>query len=62
MEGRKGRNDLDLMKLNYQTGFGNEFATEAVEGALPRRDELSTAGTSWVLGRTVVGHGVYGTA
>src|SRR6476659_6452704 len=23
------------MKLNYQTGFGNEFATEAVEGALP---------------------------
>src|SRR6476661_7627809 len=24
-----------LMKLEYQTGFGNEFATEAVEGALP---------------------------
>jgi homogentisate 1,2-dioxygenase len=23
-------------KLQYQTGFGNEFATEAVEGALPR--------------------------
>ena len=23
------------MKLEYQTGFGNEFATEAVEGALP---------------------------
>ena len=23
------------MKLKYQTGFGNEFATEAVEGALP---------------------------
>ncbi|MEO7539620.1 MAG: homogentisate 1,2-dioxygenase, partial [Pyrinomonadaceae bacterium] len=23
------------MKLSYQTGFGNEFATEAVEGALP---------------------------
>jgi homogentisate 1,2-dioxygenase len=23
------------MKLAYQTGFGNEFATEAVEGALP---------------------------
>ena len=23
------------MKLTYQTGFGNEFATEAVEGALP---------------------------
>src|SRR5688572_12201281 len=23
------------MKLNYQTGFGNEFATEAVDGALP---------------------------
>ena len=22
-------------KLNYQSGFGNEFATEAVEGALP---------------------------
>lgn len=24
-----------LMDLKYQTGFGNEFATEAVEGALP---------------------------
>ena len=23
------------MKMEYQTGFGNEFATEAVEGALP---------------------------
>ncbi len=23
------------MDLKYQTGFGNEFATEAVEGALP---------------------------
>src|SRR5688572_31558377 len=23
------------MKRRYQTGFGNEFATEAVEGALP---------------------------
>ena len=23
------------MKLKYQTGFGNEFATEAVKGALP---------------------------
>src|SRR6187397_1565937 len=23
------------MKLKYQSGFGNEFATEAVEGALP---------------------------
>ncbi|MGH9946638.1 MAG: homogentisate 1,2-dioxygenase [Pyrinomonadaceae bacterium] len=23
------------MELKYQTGFGNEFATEAVEGALP---------------------------
>ncbi len=23
------------MKLKYQTGFGNEFATEAIEGALP---------------------------
>src|SRR4051794_32416839 len=23
------------MKLSYQTGFGNDFATEAVEGALP---------------------------
>jgi homogentisate 1,2-dioxygenase len=23
------------VKLNYQTGFGNEFATEAVDGALP---------------------------
>src|SRR5215218_6583844 len=23
------------MKLKYQTGFGNEFATEAAEGALP---------------------------
>lgn len=23
------------MNLNYQTGFGNEFATEAIEGALP---------------------------
>ncbi len=26
---------MDLMNLKYQTGFGNEFATEAVEGALP---------------------------
>lgn len=25
------------MKFEYQTGFGNEFATEAVEGALPAR-------------------------
>jgi homogentisate 1,2-dioxygenase len=24
-----------LMNLKYQTGFGNEFATEAIEGALP---------------------------
>jgi homogentisate 1,2-dioxygenase len=24
-----------IMNLKYQTGFGNEFATEAVEGALP---------------------------
>ena len=24
-----------LMDLKYQTGFGNEFATEAVESALP---------------------------
>jgi homogentisate 1,2-dioxygenase len=23
------------MDLKYQTGFGNEFATEAIEGALP---------------------------
>ena len=23
------------MNLKYQTGFGNEFATEAVDGALP---------------------------
>ena len=23
-------------KLNYQSGFGNEFATEAIEGALPQ--------------------------
>jgi homogentisate 1,2-dioxygenase len=26
----------DLTKLKYQTGFGNEFATEAVAGALPQ--------------------------
>ena len=25
----------DFMELKYQTGFGNEFATEAIEGALP---------------------------
>ena len=27
---------MDTAKLQYQAGFGNEFATEAVEGALPR--------------------------
>ena len=26
---------MSIEKLRYQTGFGNEFATEAVEGALP---------------------------
>jgi homogentisate 1,2-dioxygenase len=30
--GNGGSKDMDL---KYQTGFGNEFATEAVEGALP---------------------------
>ena len=28
---------VDLVKLNYQTGFGNEFATEALVDALPKR-------------------------
>ena len=26
---------IEIMNLKYQTGFGNEFASEAVEGALP---------------------------
>ena len=26
---------LKLVKLEYQSGFGNEFSTEAVPGALP---------------------------
>ena len=28
---------VDPVKLNYQTGFGNEFATEALVDALPKR-------------------------
>ena len=27
----------DYINLSYQSGFGNEFATESLEGALPRR-------------------------
>ncbi len=26
---------IAVEELNYQTGFGNEFATEAIKGALP---------------------------
>ncbi len=29
------RGKIPFMDLKYQTGFGNEFATEAVAGALP---------------------------
>src|SRR5215203_2737762 len=29
------RRTIRYMELKYQTGFGNEFATEAVAGALP---------------------------
>src|SRR5438045_2581133 len=30
------RPDASLIDLRYQTGFGNEFSSEAVEGALPQ--------------------------
>ena len=47
------------MNLEYQTGFGNEFATEAVEGALPvgriRRKERR-----WAIRRAAFGNGIYG--
>ena len=28
---------VDCNNLSYQSGFGNEFATESIEGALPKR-------------------------
>ncbi len=35
MRAIRGKIFLCMNELKYQTGFGNEFATEAVEGALP---------------------------
>ena len=46
-------------KLNYQSGFGNEFATEAVEGALPvGRNSPQKAPLGFVC-RAVFGNGFY---
>ena len=35
-----------MPELSYQSGFGNEFATEAHAGALADRTELATEASS----------------
>ena len=50
------------MKFEYQTGFGNEFASEAVEGALAGRPELSAKGTARAVCRTVFRNSLHRTA
>ena len=42
--------------LAYQSGFGNEFATEALAGALPRRAELAAARALWPVCRAALRH------
>src|SRR5947209_18379336 len=34
-QGSAKRGNVNLAELKYQSGFGNEFATEALAGALP---------------------------
>ena len=45
--------------LHYQSGFGNEFATEALPGALPRRPQLAAARAARPVRRADLGHGVH---
>ena len=44
------------MELQYQTGFGNDCATEALPGALPRRPQLAAAVPLRPVRRTAVRH------
>ena len=48
--------------LQYQTGFANEFASEALPGALPVGTELAAALSLRPVCRAVLGHGVHGAA
>ncbi len=50
------------MELKYQTGFGNEFATEAVEGRVAGRAEFAAEGPAWVVCRAVFRNGIHGAA
>ncbi len=44
--------------LHYLSGFGNEFASEALPGAACRA-ELPAEGPVWPVCRAAVGHGVH---
>ena len=43
----------------YQSGFGSEFATEALEGALPVGQQFAAARALRPVRRAVVGHGIH---
>ena len=48
--------------LRYQSGFGNEFASEAVEAVLPRGQNSPQKRGAWVVRGATERHGIHSAA